>query len=83
MTIKKIFEKIRYEVEWKSFLIGFVASCLCDYLFLNNWTKKIKELPYLLPTSKMCASPSCIKTTARSALAPGSEIVGRETSVTK
>lgn len=28
---------------------------------------------YLLPTSRICANPSCIKTTARSALAVGSE----------
>lgn len=35
------------------------------------------KLVYLLPTSKMCANPSCIKTTARSALAEGSEIIRR------
>lgn len=32
---------------------------------------------YLLPTRRICANPSCIKTTARSALAAGSEILQR------
>lgn len=37
---------------------------------------------YLLPTSKRCANPSCIKTTAKSALAEGSEKYRENTIIT-
>jgi hypothetical protein len=43
--------------------------------FKTHSTHILNKLFYLLPTSRICANPSCIKTTARSALAAGSEIV--------